>query len=552
MITIAPYPQFATKGCTTGLSYLDMPVTTREYITTASNYWSSVEYNATNCAICNFSNGTFNNNNRYNSNYVRPVADLMANWKASWFRAYLDCCKNKLHSGDCCEFRMKHWPLLYKLMVDVWDFNYTPSKSKTFCVTRPKVREIFAASFIDRIAQHWVINLIEPLLERSLIEAGDISYNCRKGYGTLRCVNDFSADLERVANERIRAAIQQASIGETLQPDAARAIALDALNDMRIVRIDILSFFMTIDKQRLIERLVALIDEQYDGPWKDHLLYLMRVIVMHRPQDNCERRGDLSLWKVLPSHKSLFCVDGMPIGNITSQQLANFVLGIIDALITKWVATHHGCARRFVDDIPAVVCSQKEAHEFVAFCREALTRLCGQTIHPDKIYSQPILHGLYFVGSIIKPYLAMERVGQNSVPRLRVRTYISNRTRQGLNVAARHLLSTLYAQPCIATLYRAIKATNSLNAYIGLMAHQRTFKIRSRLLTSLCANANKIFPPLRPLTHRNNYSSVHLTRKYISLCCARSGASFLARCEPSAFPSCPSYRRKRARTNKRR
>lgn len=542
--------QFASKGYATGVSYLDTPVTTQVRIASTSNYWSSVEYNTNNAAISNFSNGTLNNNNRYNSNYVRAVADLDAGWKESWYNAYATCCKNKLHSGDCCEFRVKKWEQLYKLMVDVWNFNYEPTTSKTFCVTRPKVREIFAASFIDRIAQHWVINIIEPLLEEVLIEAGNISYNCRKGYGTLRCIKDFSSDIEDVANREINAELQQSFVGEIPNENAMRSVAMETMSEMYVVRIDIQSFFMTIDKGKLISRLLNLIDERYHGPWKKHLLYLSRLIVSHRPQDDCVRRGDLSLWKVLPRNKSLFCVDGMPIGNITSQQLANFVLAIVDAVIKKWATAHGGCVKRFVDDIPCVIQGMGNVHKFIRLCDESVRTLCGQCIHPNKIYIQPLLHGFYFIGSIIKPYISMvQSEGANMrTPKLMARLYISNRTREGFNVAIRRLLSVLRQRPSIATLFIAHRAVASVNAYIGLMVHQRTHKIRSRLLSALCRAANKIYPPLIPLYVKNNYTTLRISRRYEYLCLTTSQRDFSASCEPSCF-SAARHKHNRRRKN---
>lgn len=39
----------------------------------SDNYWSSTENNANNSWYQNFSDGTQNNNNKNNTNYVRPV-----------------------------------------------------------------------------------------------------------------------------------------------------------------------------------------------------------------------------------------------------------------------------------------------------------------------------------------------------------------------------------------------------------------------------------------------------------------------------------------------
>ena len=42
--------------------------------TTASNYWTSLEYNSTNAWNVNFGSGNFNNNNKNNTLTVRAVA----------------------------------------------------------------------------------------------------------------------------------------------------------------------------------------------------------------------------------------------------------------------------------------------------------------------------------------------------------------------------------------------------------------------------------------------------------------------------------------------
>ena len=45
-----------------------------QYAFTASNYWSSSEYNQNNAWNVNFNSGYVNNNNKYNSNVARAVA----------------------------------------------------------------------------------------------------------------------------------------------------------------------------------------------------------------------------------------------------------------------------------------------------------------------------------------------------------------------------------------------------------------------------------------------------------------------------------------------
>ena len=55
-------------------------------------YWSSSENSQNNSWIVNFSNGNFNNNNKYNSNMVRAVAALNDKYVEGRLDALDDCC----------------------------------------------------------------------------------------------------------------------------------------------------------------------------------------------------------------------------------------------------------------------------------------------------------------------------------------------------------------------------------------------------------------------------------------------------------------------------
>ena len=47
---------------------------------------------------------------------------------------------------------------------------YKPSGFHVFVVLDPKLREIFAPSFRDRLAQQWLISLIEPTIDKQFID----------------------------------------------------------------------------------------------------------------------------------------------------------------------------------------------------------------------------------------------------------------------------------------------------------------------------------------------------------------------------------------------
>lgn len=71
---------------------------------------------------------------------------------------------------------------LILLYAEVRDRTYRPERSMCFIIKDPVQREVFAASFRDRIIHHYLYNQLEPVFEPAFIYD---SYSCRKGKGTL-------------------------------------------------------------------------------------------------------------------------------------------------------------------------------------------------------------------------------------------------------------------------------------------------------------------------------------------------------------------------------
>lgn len=409
----------------------------------SSNFWSVTENNSNNSWNVNFNNGNTNNNNKYNSNRGRAVSALGEGELISWIEAADDCCRNKKTSRQCSQFRIRE-ELLVDLALAVKHRTYTPQTSECFIVKHPKLREIFAAHFIDRIVQHWIILRIEPLLENLFVRTGDVSFNCRKGYGTMRAVKALREATERVTCCWTR----NAWYG----------------------KFDLQSFFMSIDKTLLWSMLRAFIEEYYCGTDKDDLLWLSEITVMHIPQDNCVRKGDLSLWSVLPKNKSLFYMDGTAIGNITSQILANFLLSPFDGWAHRYCKECGGWYGRFVDDIIVVLPKKEDVTLFHRIAKDYLERHIHQTLHPDKVYIQHVSKGVKFVGSVIKPG----------------RTYLSNRTvgkMRDMLIGMERCCERLAKKKAVSLVDKEVFAhwVCSCNSYLGFMAHHQTYALRRRL-----------------------------------------------------------------------
>ena len=92
-----------------------------------------------------------------------------------FFAAYYQCRLRKRRTINALEFEVNYEENLVKLWKDVNSRKYEIGNSICFIVTKPKIREIFAADFRDRVVHHVVMMRLEPLFEEVFI---DDNYNC--------------------------------------------------------------------------------------------------------------------------------------------------------------------------------------------------------------------------------------------------------------------------------------------------------------------------------------------------------------------------------------
>ena len=436
-----------------GLSFLNGRVTGQRdlvkdklvHAIPSSNRWSSSEYNQTNAWNVNFSNGNFNNNNKYNGNVVRAVCEY-ENEVQGWVDAYFDCCKNKKTNYQCTLYRLYAEEDIPRLAYEAITKTYKPTTSICFVVTRPKLREVFAANFRDRIVQHWICLRLEPLFEERFQRQGNVSYNCRKGYGTTRAVQRLDEEIRYVSNNYS----QKAYVG----------------------KFDIRSFFMSIDCNVLEDLLIKFIKKKYKGDDIDTLIYLTKTTIQHAPQNDCYRKGDLSLWDQLEKHKSLFYAEpmiGMPIGNLTSQLFANFYMSFFDGYILQECAKRDCRYVRFVDDFCITGRHKEDVIELYHLASQYLSDILHIQLHSDKFYLQEVKKGVKFVGNVIK-------CG---------RIYLSNRTVGAMHEAVLNLdriCRRVYESddPDIIDLLCLERAISSINSYFGFLIHCNSYAIRRK------------------------------------------------------------------------
>ncbi|MEA2051049.1 MAG: reverse transcriptase domain-containing protein [Campylobacterota bacterium] len=96
------------------------------------------------------------------------------------YNAYLKCRKRKRNTINALKFEFDLIKNLDYLETSLNDKTYTPKRSVCFLTTSPKLREVFAADFSDRVIHHLIVPILEQIYEPIFIHD---SYSCRKNKG---------------------------------------------------------------------------------------------------------------------------------------------------------------------------------------------------------------------------------------------------------------------------------------------------------------------------------------------------------------------------------
>lgn len=358
--------------------------------------------------------------------------------------AYECAIKHKRNKPYIKEFEKKLSKNLIDLRDMLWNRTYIPQHSICFIVSHPKKREVFAANFRDRIIHHLYFNYTHKLYENTFIYD---SYSCIKGKGT------------HFGIERFKKHILQESNNYT--------------ENCYVLKMDISGYFMHIDRELLnnialdsIKNMQEhLVVKKDDKKWKDiididFVNYLTTEISTHDPSKNCIFRSNLIEWEDLPKSKSLFYSPkncGLPIGNLTSQLFSNVYLNKLDQFVKRILGCkHYG---RYVDDFYIVSKDKEFLHSIIPKIENFLKTELRLNINKGKTKIINVKYGIEFLGAFIKPN----------------RTYISNaclrRIKKRLNDYEYHPYN--------------INIVNSINSFLGIFSHYRSFNIRKNLFFNM-------------------------------------------------------------------
>lgn len=289
-------------------------------------------------------------------------------------QAWKDCRKAKRNTASALDFERNVESNLCALRAELLAGTYTPGRSTCFVVTRPKVREVWAADFRDRIVHHLLYNHIAPRFHASFVAN---SCACIPERGTLYAARQLE--------------------------HAVRSITQNWALPAYYLKMDLANFFVAINKRILRAQLARKVTE----PW---WMALADTILMHDPRTDVDLRGDAALLQCVPAHKSLFNAPpntGLPIGNLSSQFFANVHLDALDQFCKHQLKARHYV--RYVDDFIILHQSPQWLNDARARIDAWLPQHLGAQLNPSKTILQPVARGIDFVGHILKPWRRITR-----------------------------------------------------------------------------------------------------------------------------------------------
>jgi retron-type reverse transcriptase len=323
--------------------------------------------------------------------------------------------RGKRFRPDVAAFHFNLERELWRLHEELSTKTYRPGAYRTFFIHEPKARQISAAPYRDRVVHHALVNVLEPVFERVFIQD---SYACRKGKGT-------HAGVARCQEFSRRARY--------------------------VLKADVQKFFPSVDHEILKGQVARKIKDA-------HVVWLVGQIIDHsNPQEGVQHcfPGD-DLFTLSERRR------GIPIGNQTSQFLANVYLDPLDHFVKDRLGIR-GYAR-YVDDFLVFADDKRRLAEVREGIRDFLVGL-RLRLHPSKNVIFPVRAGIRFLGYRVFP--THRQLPKENVRRFRRRLRQMERAYSGWRLS-----------------FEAVQ--QRLMSWIGHAGQASTYRLRGRLFDTIC------------------------------------------------------------------
>ena len=231
---------------------------------------------------------------------------------ANMLAAYRRTARGRRLTSGYLEFK-EFLPLnLERLGDEMRSGAYRQGEPRTFLIFDPKRREISALPFRDRVAQHALCAVIEPIFDATLLPR---SYACRRGKGTHAGAIAVQAEMRHLTRGGA---------------------------PVYVLKTDFSRYFASIEHDALWRQIEAKIAD----------------------------KATLALIEAMVSHSGI----GIPIGSLVSQIFANVYAGTLDRHLQQDIGERHW--HRYMDDLvvfgPSIDHLRRVRDDIEAFSRDRL------------------------------------------------------------------------------------------------------------------------------------------------------------------------------------
>ena len=262
-------------------------------------------------------------------------------------KAFYKAKKNKPKKFYVKEFEKDLKNNLLELKKDLETLKYKPGSLTKFTIHDPKTRVIRKSIFRDRVVHHVIVNILEPIFDKTFIFD---SYANRIGKGTTTALKRYDYFKRKVSKNGTK-------IKNAFDNNSVKGYILKA---------DIKHFFDSIDQKILLDIIAKRVKD-------DKVLWLVNTILNNFDNDRI----------------------GMPLGNMTSQFFANLYLNNFDQFVKKRLKMKYYL--RYVDDFVILHKDKKVLED----CKNKISKYLmhlNLELHPDKSKIYPLYHGVNLLG----------------------------------------------------------------------------------------------------------------------------------------------------------
>jgi len=308
--------------------------------------------------------------------------------------AWQNFLSGKKSKRDVQGFQLHLMDNILDLFRDLKDKTYKHGGYDSFSICDPKPRNIHKACVGDRLLHHLIYQSLYPFFDKVFISD---SYSCRDNKGTHKALKQFKIYSDKVSKNNTKT--------------------------VWILKCDIKKFFASIDHATTIEILKRYIQDQ------DLLNLLINIIYSFETNSG----------------------KGLPLGNLTSQLLANVYMNEFDQFMKHKLKVRYYI--RYADDFAILSDDKEYLSSLLLKIKTFVENKLLLKLHPNKISIETFSSGVDFLGWVHFPH--------------------------------RRVLRTVTKK----RIFRGIKEKEgdvpTVQSYLGLLSHGDTKKIKNNILNIL-------------------------------------------------------------------